>query len=64
VATRHPRALTICGLPGSAPLLTDRPARAGRATAYVCRGTVCGPPIVTAEELATALAGVSDVSAP
>ena len=33
------------------PLLRDRPARDGRAAAYVCRGFVCDAPVTDAESL-------------
>jgi uncharacterized protein YyaL (SSP411 family) len=33
------------------PLLRDRPQRAGRATAYVCRRFVCKTPVTEADEL-------------
>ncbi len=37
------------------PLLRDRPAIAGRPTAYLCRGFVCDAPITTLAELAVAV---------
>ncbi|GMA40128.1 thioredoxin domain-containing protein [Mobilicoccus caccae] len=54
-ARRSPRALVVDGVPGSSPLLTDRPTTEGRPTAYVCRGTVCGPPITDVEDLRATL---------
>lgn len=39
------------------PLLTDRPLREGKPTAYVCRGFVCRLPVTTPEDLAAQLAG-------
>jgi len=38
------------------PLLTDRVAREGRPTAYVCHGFVCDLPVTTAEALEEQLA--------
>jgi len=50
--------------PGSAavdvPLLADRPARDGLATAYVCRGFVCDAPTTDPQELVRLL-GAADV---
>jgi uncharacterized protein YyaL (SSP411 family) len=37
------------------PLLADRPALGGRATAYVCRGFICDAPTTLVEELRAAL---------
>jgi len=37
------------------PLLAGRPLVAGRAAAYLCRGLVCDRPVMTPEELASAL---------
>ena len=39
----------------SIPLLADRPALAGAATAYVCRGFSCDAPVTTAAGLRAAL---------
>jgi uncharacterized protein YyaL (SSP411 family) len=39
------------------PLVRERPARGGRATAYVCRRGVCKAPVTEAAELAAELAG-------
>ncbi|MFR9757361.1 thioredoxin domain-containing protein [Streptomyces sp. TR06-5] len=53
-----PGAVVALGAPGAAdaaPLLRDRPAPDGRATAYVCRGFVCEAPTSDAEALAEAL---------
>jgi uncharacterized protein YyaL (SSP411 family) len=41
---------------GGVPLLSDRPAVGGRATAYVCRRFVCAAPTTDAAELASQLA--------
>ena len=41
---------------GEVPLLADRPAREGRATAYVCEHFVCQQPVTEPEELAAQLA--------
>ncbi len=38
------------------PLLSDRPLRDGRATAYVCRNFACRAPVVEAQDLAVQLA--------
>ncbi|WP_052851493.1 thioredoxin domain-containing protein [Streptomyces avicenniae] len=45
-------ALGAPGAPDEAPLLADRTARDGRATAYVCRGFVCELPTTDAAVLA------------
>jgi hypothetical protein len=37
------------------PLLADRPARGGHATAYVCRGFVCDAPVSDPDALRTQL---------
>lgn len=55
-SARHPRAFVLVGAPDSAPLLTDRPARHGVPTAYVCRGTVCDAPLTRVEQLEEAIA--------
>ena len=39
------------GAAGAVPLLDDRPAVDGRATAYVCRGFVCKAPVTDASAL-------------
>ena len=39
------------GAPGDVPLLDDRPAVGGRATAYVCRGFVCKAPVTDVSAL-------------
>ncbi len=64
VARRHapPGAVIVAGRsdqPG-VPLLADRPAIDGVATAYVCRGFVCDRPVTTAEELAALLGAKKD----
>ncbi len=41
--------------PPDIPLLADRPARNGKATAYVCQNDVCQAPATTPEELARQL---------
>jgi uncharacterized protein YyaL (SSP411 family) len=41
---------------GEVPLLADRPAREGRATAYVCEHFVCQQPVTEPKELAAQLA--------
>jgi hypothetical protein len=41
---------------GEVPLLADRPAREGRATAYVCEHFVCQRPVTEPDELAAQLA--------
>jgi uncharacterized protein YyaL (SSP411 family) len=41
---------------GEVPLLADRPAREGRATAYVCEHFVCQQPVTEPRELAAQLA--------
>ncbi|WP_199424917.1 thioredoxin domain-containing protein [Actinotalea solisilvae] len=52
-----PGAVVAVGTEGSrVPLLADRPAVSGRATAYVCRGFVCDQPTTDAIELAGQLA--------
>jgi len=43
--------------PPDIPLLADRPARNGKATAYVCQNYVCQAPATTPEELARQLEG-------
>ncbi|WP_040158590.1 thioredoxin domain-containing protein [Mobilicoccus massiliensis] len=60
VAARHPRTLLAHGAPGSMPLLADRPLRDGLPTAYVCRGTVCGPPLTDPSALEAALDAQAD----
>jgi uncharacterized protein YyaL (SSP411 family) len=52
-----PGAVVVAGQPDTpgVPLLANRPMRAGRATAYLCRGTVCDAPITTVADLAAAL---------
>lgn len=55
-----PDLVLACGAPrdgGDVALLADRPARDGRATAYVCRGHVCDAPTSSAEELGAQLDG-------
>ena len=42
------------------PLLSDRPAADGRATAYVCENYACLQPVNTSEELSAQLAGDID----
>jgi uncharacterized protein YyaL (SSP411 family) len=44
-------AVVIVGDPDSHPLLAGRGPVAGRAAAYVCRGTVCSTPVLDADEL-------------
>ena len=48
-----PTLVLVTGRPGedSVPLLRDRPAIGGRATAYVCRGFVCDVPTTDPAEL-------------
>jgi hypothetical protein len=50
---RPGRVLAVAADPGSSaiPLLADRTAIDGRATAYVCRGFVCRMPVTTVEDL-------------
>jgi uncharacterized protein YyaL (SSP411 family) len=43
--------------PSIVPLLRDRPAVEGRATAYVCRGFTCQAPTIDVDELAAQLGG-------
>lgn len=57
-ATRRWRSLPSLVLAGGAPdaaegiaLLADRPMREGKATAYVCRGSVCDEPVTEARWL-------------
>ncbi|HZN20264.1 MAG TPA: thioredoxin domain-containing protein [Micromonosporaceae bacterium] len=52
-----PGAVVVSGEPDQpgVPLLRDRPAVGGLATAYVCRGFVCDRPATTVENLATVL---------
>ncbi|HET8657611.1 MAG TPA: thioredoxin domain-containing protein [Micromonosporaceae bacterium] len=52
-----PGAVIVSGEPDQpgVPLLRDRPAVGGVATAYVCRGFVCDRPVTTVEDLATRL---------
>ena len=47
----------VSGRPGedSVPLLRDRPAMGGKATAYVCRGFVCDRPTTDPAELGSQL---------
>ncbi|MGB3681731.1 MAG: thioredoxin domain-containing protein [Rubrobacteraceae bacterium] len=45
------------GAAGFIPLLSDRPARDGKATAYVCEGYACQSPTTEPEELARQLVG-------
>jgi uncharacterized protein YyaL (SSP411 family) len=61
-----PGAVIVAGerdAPG-VPLLVGRPARDGRATAYVCRGFVCDAPVTTVEDLVAKLSEASRVAAP
>ena len=55
-----PNKVVAAAPPGAAPpevpLLADRPARDGRATAYVCQNYACQAPATTSEELAAQLA--------
>jgi hypothetical protein len=52
----RPNLVTAVGLEGSAvPLLTDRPQKDGRSTAYVCRQFVCRLPVTSPEALAAQL---------
>ncbi|HUG83448.1 MAG TPA: hypothetical protein VMM13_02740, partial [Euzebya sp.] len=55
--TWRPGVVLAVGRPGDrgVPLLTDRPLRDGRATAYVCRGFVCDTPTTDPQQLATQL---------
>lgn len=55
----NPQMLVAVGRPGDAdvPLLRYRDRSGGRATAHVCIGTVCKPPVVEAADLQTLLAG-------
>jgi hypothetical protein len=58
-AYRHapPGSVVVAGAPDQpgVPLLADRPAIDGRATAYVCRGFVCDRPVTTVDELVARL---------
>lgn len=58
-ALRHGLAggVLVCGEPDTLPLLSERPLREGRPTAYVCRGALCGAPVTTPESLLEALGG-------
>jgi uncharacterized protein len=47
----------LAAAPDSVPLLADRPMRDGVPTAYLCRGTVCEPPLTDAKALQSALRG-------
>ena len=51
--------VVVGGTLDSAPLLEGRPPVDGRAAAYVCRGSVCGLPVTSAEALAEQLASTS-----
>ncbi|WP_324193908.1 thioredoxin domain-containing protein [Nocardia blacklockiae] len=51
-------AAVVAGAPNSVPLLADRQPVAGRAAAYVCRGSVCDLPVADPSELEASL--VSD----
>jgi hypothetical protein len=52
----RPNLIAAVGLEGSAvPLLTDRPQKDGRSTAYVCRQFVCRLPVTSPEALAAQL---------
>jgi uncharacterized protein YyaL (SSP411 family) len=61
-ASTSPGLVTAHGLPDGPgiPLLANRPLVTGGAAAYVCRGFVCNTPVVTPDELATALASTSE----
>jgi hypothetical protein len=50
-----PESLVALGESSSLPLLTGRTRVEGRATAYVCRGQHCLPPVTAADDLARAL---------
>ena len=52
------------GAPTDLPLLADRPARGGVATAYVCRNYACQAPVTGPEELAAQLAEPSSRTTP
>ncbi|MFC7486965.1 thioredoxin domain-containing protein [Knoellia sp. CPCC 206453] len=56
-ASASPGLVIARGAPGAPgqPLLEARPLRAGKPTAYVCRGFVCDAPVTDVEELAEAL---------
>ena len=58
-STYVPHRVLLVAPPGQdgIPLLRDRPARAGRATAYVCRRGVCRAPVTEPSELRAELAG-------
>lgn len=58
-STYVPHRVVLVAPPGEdgLPLLRDRPTRAGRATAYVCRRGVCRAPVTEPSELAAELAG-------
>lgn len=53
-ALRDPGAIVVAGPPDAVPALADR--RPPEPSAYVCRGTVCGLPLTSAEELSSDLA--------
>jgi hypothetical protein len=50
-----PESLVALGESSSLPLLTGRTRVEGRATAYVCQGQHCLPPVTAADDLARAL---------
>ena len=52
-----PNKVTACGADGEPPLLRSRPQVKGRATAYVCRGSICLAPATTPAELGSQLTG-------
>ena len=56
LALTPPGTLVVVGRPGASPaLLQDRGPVAGRAAAYLCRGTTCDLPVTTPDALASAL---------
>jgi uncharacterized protein YyaL (SSP411 family) len=52
-----PFQVVAAGLASRAPLLAGKTSLNGRATAYVCAGIACLPPITEADELARILEG-------
>ena len=53
----HPHLVLAAGEPDGVPLLAERPAVDGRATAYVCEHFSCRAPVTEPDELAALLDG-------